>query len=57
MKKEKVLQYANLSPSESSIEKLAEIHPMRQIVWASIIQGVVITFMLFSMLIINGVVN
>lgn len=34
----KVLQVVNLSPSESIVEKLTEIHPMKQIFWASIIQ-------------------
>ena len=34
----KVLQIVNLSPSESWIEKLPEVHPMKQIFWASIIQ-------------------
>ena len=30
------LQIVNLSPSEDSLEKLTEMHPMRQIVWATI---------------------
>lgn len=34
----KVLQAVNLSPSESIVEKLTEMHPMRQITYASIIQ-------------------
>jgi len=34
----KALQIVNLSPSESIVEKLVEIHPMRQITYASIIQ-------------------
>lgn len=34
----KVLQAVNLSPSESWIEKLTHIHPMKQITYASIIQ-------------------
>jgi len=34
----KVLQAVNLSPSESWIEKLVHIHPMKQITYASIIQ-------------------
>ena len=34
----KALQIINLSPSESIVEKLTEIHPMRQITYASIIQ-------------------
>ena len=34
----KVLQVVNLSPNESIVEKLTEMHPMRQITYASIIQ-------------------
>ena len=37
----KVLQVVNLSPSESWIEKLVHVHPMRQITYASILQVVV----------------
>ena len=33
---EKTLQVLNLAPSESWIEKLTEIHPMRQIFWAAV---------------------
>ena len=54
---EKVLQVVNLAPSESWIEKLTEIHPTKQIFWASIIQFIVFGFMLFSFWMINGVVN
>lgn len=53
----KVLQIVNLSPSESWIEKLTEVHPMRQIFWASIIQVSVFGFMLLVFWAINGVVN
>ena len=31
MKEEKVLQVVNLSPSEDMIEKIVEVHPMKQI--------------------------
>lgn len=34
----KVLQVVNLAPSESWIEKLTHVHPMKQIFWASIVQ-------------------
>ena len=34
----KALQIVNLSPSESWIEKLTHVHPMKQITYASIIQ-------------------
>ena len=48
MKEEKILQIINLSPSEDWVERIVEIHPMRQIFWASIIQACVFGFMLFS---------
>ena len=34
----KILQIVNLSPSESWVEKLTHVHPMKQIFWASIVQ-------------------
>ena len=49
----KLLQYANLSPSESWIEKLTEVHPMKQVFWASVIQVSVFGFMLLSFFIID----
>ena len=42
----KILQVVNLSPSESGVEKLTTIHPMKQITYATIIQ----VAMFFSML-------
>jgi hypothetical protein len=42
----KILQVVNLSPSESWVEKLTEVHPMKQIFWASIIQVTVFFGML-----------
>jgi len=57
VKEEKILQVVNLSPSESWVEKLAEVHPMRQVFWASIIQVCVFGLMLLAFWIINGVVN
>jgi hypothetical protein len=53
MKQEKLLQVVNLSPSESWVEKLTEVHPMKQIAWASIIQICVFGFMLLSFWSIN----
>lgn len=47
MKEEKLLQIVNLSPSESWVEKLSEVHPMKQIFWAFVIQVCVFGFMLF----------
>jgi len=40
-----------------NINDLEKVEPMKQIIWASVIQFVVICFMLGSMVIINGVVN
>ena len=42
----KVLQVVNLAPSESWIEKLVEVHPMKQITYAAIVQVVVFLSML-----------
>jgi len=53
MKDKKLLQVVNLSPSEDWIEKLVEVHPMKQIFWASIIQACVFGFMLLSFLLIS----
>ena len=44
MKKEtekKILQAANLAPSEELLEKIVEVHPMKQIFVMSIVQIVV----------------
>ena len=49
----KVLQVVNLAPSEDIVERLTEIHPMKQIFWASIIQVSVFGFMLFAFWAIN----
>lgn len=51
--KKKMLQVVNLSPSESVIEKLTEMHPMRQVFWASIIQICVLGFMGLCMFLIG----
>ena len=56
MKKEKILQVVNLAPSESWIEKLTEIHPMRQIAYATIIQALVFFGMLGAFKLIGSVV-
>ena len=50
---EKLLQIVNLSPSEQWMERIVEIHPMRQIVWATIIQTLVFGFMLSAFATIN----
>lgn len=43
----KALQIVNLAPSESWVEKLHDVHPMKQITYASIIQVTMFGFMLF----------
>ena len=50
---EKALQIVNLSPSESALEKHVEMHPMRQIAWASVIQVCVFGFMLLAFALID----
>tara|TARA_X000001382_G_C3125565_1_gene164609 strand:+ start:138 stop:731 length:594 start_codon:yes stop_codon:yes gene_type:complete len=50
---EKTLQVVNLAPSEIWVEKITEVHPMKQIFWASIIQACVFGFMLLSFLLIS----
>jgi len=57
MKKEtekKILQAANLAPSEELIEKIVEVHPMKQVFVMSIVQIVVLAFMGLSMLVIGA---
>jgi len=53
----KVLQVVNLSPSESWVEKLHDVHPMKQIAVASVIQVCVFGFMILSFFIINQFVG
>tara|TARA_R100001460_G_C3448830_1_gene164400 strand:- start:40 stop:213 length:174 start_codon:yes stop_codon:yes gene_type:complete len=53
VKKEKVLQIVNLSPSESWVERVVEVHPMKQIAVMSVVQIVVLGFMGASMFIIG----
>jgi hypothetical protein len=53
----KALQMINLSPSESWVEKLPEVHPMRQVFWATVIQVSVFGFMLLSFWGINKIIS
>ena len=56
MKKEtekKILQAANLSPSEDWIEKIVEVHPMKQVTIMSVVQVSVFMFMLLSFYLIS----
>ena len=43
----KILQVVNLSPNESWIEKMPDVHPMKQITVASVVRVLVFGFMLF----------
>mgnify|MGYP001267305916 FL=1 len=52
-KEKKLLQVVNLAPSESVIEKLTKMHPMRQIAYASVIQVCVLFLMFGCMAIIE----
>ena len=57
MKKEiekKILQAANLSPSEDWIERIVEVHPMKQVTIMSVVQVSVFMFMLLSFHIISS---
>ena len=51
----KILQVVNLSPSEDWIERIVEVHPMKQITIASIIQAIVFGFMLFMFWLISQI--
>ena len=56
MKKEtekKILQAANLSPSEDWIERIVEVHPMKQVAIMSVVQVLVFGFMLLAFWTIN----
>ena len=54
-KEEKLFQVVNLAPSESVIEKLVEVHPMKQVFWASIVQISVLGLMGLAMLTIGAI--
>jgi hypothetical protein len=49
----KILQVVNLSPDESWIEKIVEVHPMKQGAIMSVVQILVFGFMLLSFWSIN----
>ena len=52
----KLLQIVNLAPSETWLERVQDIHPMKQITYAAIIQAVVFGSMLFAFWAISLVV-
>jgi len=53
MKEEKLLQVANLSPSKDMIEKIVDVHPMKQVAIMSIVQAL----MFFGMLGVMALTN
>ncbi len=53
MKQEKLLQVANLSPSKDMIEKIVDVHPMKQVAIMSIVQAL----MFFGMLGVMALTN
>lgn len=50
---EKLLQVANLSPDEAWIEKIVDVHPMKQVAIMSVVQVLVFFFMLGVMAFTN----
>ena len=52
-KEEKLLQVVNLSPDESWIEKIVDVHPMKQVVIMTVVQALVFFFMLGVMAFTN----
>ena len=48
MDDKKILQAVNLSPNESVVEKIVDVHPMKQVVIMSVVQIAVFGFMLLS---------
>ena len=53
MKEEKILQIVNLSPDVSVLDKIEEVHPMKQVEIMSVVQVLVFGFMLLSFWVIN----
>ena len=50
---EKLLQVANLSPDEAWIERIVDVHPMKQVAIMSVVQVLVFFFMLGVMAVTN----
>jgi hypothetical protein len=50
---EKLLQVANLSPDESWIERIVDVHPMKQVAIMTVVQALVFFFMLGVMAFTN----
>tara|TARA_Y100000385_G_scaffold251228_1_gene273825 strand:- start:619 stop:801 length:183 start_codon:yes stop_codon:yes gene_type:complete len=53
MKEEKLLQVANLSPDVEWIEKIVDVHPMKQVAIMSVVQAI----MFFGMLGVMALTN
>ncbi len=54
---EKLLQVANLSPDEDWIEKIVDVHPMKQVAIMSVLQVFMFFFMLGVMALTNLYLN
>jgi hypothetical protein len=54
---EKLLQVANLSPDEVWIEKIVDVHPMKQVAIMSIVQALMFFGMLGVMALTNLYLN
>lgn len=50
---EKFLQVANLSPDEAWIERIVDVHPMKQVAIMTVVQALVFFFMLGVMAFTN----
>ena len=50
---EKLLQVANLSPDIDLLDRIEQVHPMKQITIMAVVQVVVFGFMLLSFSLIN----
>lgn len=57
VKEEKLLQVANLSPSKDMIEKIVDVHPMKQVAIMSLVQVGMFGGMLFCFFLIDLVVR
>jgi len=54
---EKILQVANLSPDEVWIEKIVDVHPMKQVAIMSVVQALMFFGMLGIMALTNLYLN
>tara|TARA_Y100000385_G_scaffold272566_1_gene313529 strand:- start:272 stop:457 length:186 start_codon:yes stop_codon:yes gene_type:complete len=50
---EKILQVVNLSPDESIMEKITDVHPMKQVAYAAVLQVCVFGSMLLGFSLID----